>query len=322
MDNLSNGPRAHWRGIKFLGEGISSRVGLWEYTDPDPNAPVPGGVRQIAVKELKTSLPDPQSFDLAREAAILTKLRQSGSPHIAHLVHNPGPVTPDERLPPGRFDNVVRRIFLQYCSLGSLNDLLDRRIRLAIPFTELTLFRIFDCLVDGISVLQYGNELLPDGVTTAFYVPPQPYEIPIVHFDLKPANKNRTIHPVHPLCKISDFGIAQNIPQPQSDYRDDQLWLDYYEGHRRSGTHGFYAPEQFTERWDYNGWDRLQQGVDLAGMYQATNIWGVGCIMYQLITMSKTPPDPKDPFLPQFDVRGRPPLGITYGTDLQAYPFS
>lgn len=122
--------RAHWRGIKFLGEGISSRVGLWEYTDPNPNADVPGGRRQIAVKELKTSLPNPTAFDLDREAEILKKLRPSGSPHITHMIHNPGPVTPDERLPAGKFNNVVRRIFLEYCSLGSLDELLERRIRL------------------------------------------------------------------------------------------------------------------------------------------------------------------------------------------------
>ena len=122
--------RAHWRGIKFLGEGISSRVGLWEYMDPDPNADVPGERRQIAVKELKTSLPNPRTFDLAREAAILAKLRPSGSPHIAHMIHNPGPVAAEERLPAGRFDGVVRRIFLEYCSLGSLDELLQRRIRL------------------------------------------------------------------------------------------------------------------------------------------------------------------------------------------------
>jgi hypothetical protein len=119
-----------WQGIKFLGEGFSARVGLWEYSDPDPNADVPGGFRQIAVKELKTTLRNPSFYDLHREADILTKLRQSGSPHIVHLLHNPGPVGANETLPLGRWDNVVRRIFLEYCSLGSLYDLLDRRIKL------------------------------------------------------------------------------------------------------------------------------------------------------------------------------------------------
>jgi hypothetical protein len=57
-------------------------------------------------------------------------------------------------------------------------------------------------------------------------------------------------------------------------------------------------------------------------MYQATNTWGIGCIMYQLITTSLCPPDPKEPFLPQQNLRGNPPQGITFGTDLQAYPFS
>jgi len=38
--------------------------------------------------------------------------------------------------------------------------------------------------------------------------------------------------------------------------------------------------------------------------------------------MSLNPPDPKEPFLPQHNLRGNPPMGITYGTDLQAYPLS
>jgi len=71
-----------------------------------------------------------------------------------------------------------------FCS-RTISNYLHRR---AVPFTELTLWRIFDCLVDGISVLQYGNELVPDAVTTQWYIPSQGHEVPIVHFDLKPAN--------------------------------------------------------------------------------------------------------------------------------------
>jgi hypothetical protein len=37
--------------------------------------------------------------------------------------------------------------------------------------------------------------------------------------------------------------------------------------------------EQFTERWDYDDWRQLRPAVDIAGMYQSTNIWGVGCMM-------------------------------------------
>jgi hypothetical protein len=58
----------------------------------------------------------------------------------------------------------------------------------AVPFSELTIWRLFDCLLDGISVLDYGNELVPDGFTNEFYIPQLRSEKEIVHFDLKPAN--------------------------------------------------------------------------------------------------------------------------------------
>jgi hypothetical protein len=58
----------------------------------------------------------------------------------------------------------------------------------AVPFNEITIWRLFDCLLDGISVLDYGNELEPDGVTNKFYIPQLRSKEEIVHFDLKPAN--------------------------------------------------------------------------------------------------------------------------------------
>jgi hypothetical protein len=61
------------------------------------------------------------------------------------------------------------------------------------PFKEVTLWKILDCLVDGMSVFEYGRELAAnrDGkfvpATAPGMVPDKPWSN-IVHFDLKPEN--------------------------------------------------------------------------------------------------------------------------------------
>ncbi len=54
---------------------------------------------------------------------------------------------------------------------------------------ECTLWRIFDCLVDAISVLEFGDEVKYDSVKQVAGAPnPHPEFKPIVHFDIKPEN--------------------------------------------------------------------------------------------------------------------------------------
>jgi len=45
-------------------------------------------------------------------------------------------------------------------------------------------------------------------------------------------------------------------------------------------------------------------------------------IRYQLATMSMNPPDPSDPFIPDYNLNGAPPIGITYGVDLSVSSYS
>jgi hypothetical protein len=47
---------------------------------------------------------------------------------------------------------------------------------------------MFDCLIDGISALEYGYELQPDVASRSFSAAPLPDFEPLVHFDMKPEN--------------------------------------------------------------------------------------------------------------------------------------
>jgi len=53
---------------------------------------------------------------------------------------------------------------------------------------ETTLWRIFKCLVDGLSVLEFGNEIKWDSVKGEAVSKPRINWNELVHFDLKPPN--------------------------------------------------------------------------------------------------------------------------------------
>ncbi|KAE9381091.1 kinase-like protein [Stipitochalara longipes BDJ] len=282
QDNPAEAP--YWKGTKYLGEGSFGQVGLWEFQHPDPKVEPYPAARQVAVKEGKMTQ---RAFgnSLLRESNHHLDLRPGGSPHIVSMLLDPPPperiLGADEGLGP-EWDGIVRRIYLEYCPLGTLDDLLVRRIRLGVEFSELVLWRMFDCLVDGACALEYCYELRVDPAMRAFIAEPIAEWIPKVHFDLKPENiflsDRRNLHPDHPLCK-----------------------------------------EQFTERWDHADW----QQSNFAGAYgAATNVWGIGCIMFQLVILTLNPPDHRDPYLPDYEIDDAPPKGITYGVNLNLYPYS
>jgi hypothetical protein len=52
----------------------------------------------------------------------------------------------------------VLRFLMEYLPMGTLNNLLKRRATLAKPFTEFTLWYLFDCLIDSLIVMEYGQE--------------------------------------------------------------------------------------------------------------------------------------------------------------------
>ncbi|PVH77361.1 hypothetical protein DL98DRAFT_573782, partial [Cadophora sp. DSE1049] len=154
-----------------------------------------------------------------------------------------------------------------------------------LPFKELALWRIFECLVDGCTVMEHGSEYETD----ADGVPQIPATSPIyggvpdpgilVQFDLKPENImngdwNPPDHLDTPVCKIGDFGMAHYFPRggvmPWGNWAQNEEF-------RYLGTTNYQPPEQFSDRWNYS--DYITGNI--CGRYGTkTNVWGIGQIMY------------------------------------------
>ncbi len=128
-------------------------------------------------------------YSLLREAENLRDLNRIASPHIVKIMLDPpkkqnhwdaDELEVDE-------EGILQRIFLEYCELGSLCDLIIRRIRLfvaisptnsillmhfyssGVPFNEPILWRFFDCLVDGLYALEYCHEAHSDVARGEFW---------------------------------------------------------------------------------------------------------------------------------------------------------
>ncbi|KAE9368346.1 hypothetical protein N431DRAFT_512402 [Stipitochalara longipes BDJ] len=180
--NLTDGKK--WKGIKYLGEGGNAQAGLWSYTGPVVNG-LPKA-RDVVVKELFAN--KARDDGLRYEARHMRALSRYDSQHVVKLLRDPFKTTGAiEGLGP-EWDGIVRRLILEYCSLGDLYDLKDRRIKSAQPFDELTLWRFLDCLVDGMVCMEYGLEFEVNASTGEIIPRPQAGYRPRVHFDLKPEN--------------------------------------------------------------------------------------------------------------------------------------
>ncbi|KAI1497597.1 kinase-like domain-containing protein [Biscogniauxia marginata] len=123
-----------------------------------------------------------------------------------------------------------------------------------------------------------------------------------VHFDLDPTNifvfdfEDSHEHRLAPRLKLADFGLCREVKTYKRDI--------YYEALRRSGKLGYYAPEQFSEEWDFlspirNG-RHVSEHPNLGNYGPHTNVWGIGNVMFNFITGHYPPVPPQASF---FDVR-------------------
>jgi hypothetical protein len=114
---------ADWTGTTFLGRGSFGLVGLWEYTGPADAAP---SNCQVAVKRIEGN--DPDEDDMENEAAKLEPIRTATrSHHIVRLLQKPNELdaatTPDARC-----HGAVARLYFEYCEMGDLWHLIERRV--------------------------------------------------------------------------------------------------------------------------------------------------------------------------------------------------
>ncbi|EKD12092.1 alpha/beta superfamily hydrolase [Drepanopeziza brunnea f. sp. 'multigermtubi' MB_m1] len=282
------GPRAFgntfipdWRAVKILGAGGNGVVALWEYIGLPVNRP-PGIARhnRVAVKTATNF-----QFPLDEEVDFMWKLSRSGNcEHLVQLLKYPAEIMDPARIAAEGlhplWNGRIRRLIMEYCPQGSLEDLLQARRARNLLFAEVTLWHIFDCLIDACSIMDFRTELTLD--TGGQAVIPQGYpegnEIAI-HFDVKPANSDRNPgHTTMPVYKIADFGVALwllrglGLMAPHPTYQMNQQW-------RNRGTWAYRAPEQFSPRWNFGDYNMSP----VCGQYgSATNVWQIGQIMYDL----------------------------------------
>ncbi|KAI0427339.1 kinase-like domain-containing protein [Xylaria sp. FL1042] len=126
----------------------------------------------------------------------------------------------------------------------------------------------------------------------------------MVHFDIDPKNILITgvdalardeEHRLVPRLKLADFGLAAEVKPRKRNV--------YYYKYRGQTKFGYYAPEQFCRDWEYivkpEGGQVMEDGPEVseqpvAGNYgPATNVWGIGLVMWQLMTWMMPPVPPQ-----------------------------
>ncbi|RYP50983.1 hypothetical protein DL768_003567 [Monosporascus sp. mg162] len=179
---------------------------------------------------------------------------------------------------------------MEFVPNGDLSTFIRRVNQLQTEFPGMVFWKFFLC--------PYPVEFIPanQGRINKYpimeYIPDDQGPTRIVHFDLDPKNifVGRAIsgsneHSFSPILRLGDFGLTVEV----EDEKPDQ----YYEQLRSYGKHGFLAPEQFCEDWDYLvSNSNSVRTHHIAGNYGPhTNIWGVGLTMECLITGCR-PPQP------------------------------
>ena len=113
-----------WKGVKYLGEGGYAQAGLWRYSGPivdgKPSA------REVVVKEL---FANKAKIGMGMEAQYMSAFFDSNAQHVVRLLVSPVKTTGAIEGLGNEWDGKVRRLIMEYCSLGDLFDLKVRRIR-------------------------------------------------------------------------------------------------------------------------------------------------------------------------------------------------
>ncbi|KAK4222430.1 kinase-like domain-containing protein, partial [Podospora fimiseda] len=242
---------------------------------------------------------DPQyKEDLAKERRITARFE--GSLHIVQLRH----AQAKRRI---KFEKGLAKklVLLEYLGGGTLGHVLRKASDKRMRFPSRVLWIIFDCLIKGLIGLRF---------------PPKRYHKNHdrfdthnlwaehhVHFDLDTTNiflgeigqtyqgLPNDDHRLFPIAKIADLGVMTHVTPELRASPSSLWWL------RTDGKLQHYAPEQFTEEWDFV--DQLPDPNvhKTAGKFSwKTNLYQVALIMVALITgfLPQYPPVPKFKTLP------------------------
>ncbi|EME46732.1 hypothetical protein DOTSEDRAFT_22768 [Dothistroma septosporum NZE10] len=160
------------------------------------------------------------------------------------------------------------RIYTEWCPYGDLSAIIDH-YRATVPretVPEPFIWAVADALIFAGVAMQTGSE---GGAPLAHWQ----------QIDLKPANvflgglTSTGKWPFYPTPLLGDWGLAVS-PPPSSNPR-------FYQG---AGTHGCMAPEQIA----YVDNNSLAP-VDVWPLGEKTNVFGVGIVLYCLVTQQHTP---------------------------------
>ncbi|KAK4140571.1 uncharacterized protein C8A04DRAFT_31908 [Dichotomopilus funicola] len=219
-------------------------------------------------------------------------------------------VGPDQGYTEGQVD--LRDVmFLEYMPRGSLDKAIKTASDKQMAFPNRALWHMFHCLVKACIGMAFPPERYKRlGIHYRGQDPPFREELPgnpgqiytkdrYVHFDIDPQNvlvgddNPETGHHIIPLLKLSDFGLASDIPNQDLSNHEWMLSL------RRLAKYLFFTPEQFTDQWD-----TVPRGVapgamnprpSVAGNFSwKTNLYQMGLTMMCLIT-KEFPPQPPHP---------------------------
>ncbi|KAH6711766.1 hypothetical protein BKA61DRAFT_578196 [Leptodontidium sp. MPI-SDFR-AT-0119] len=241
----------------------------------------------------------------------MSRLNLAQSDHVVKLLVDPAAIiTPASAVVEGldaAWVGMVRRLVMEYCPSGSLSDLRRLRMARAVRLEELTLWRIFECLVDGCAVLEYRSEFdiiggiaqIPAATVAGTATDPGV----MVHFDLKPANimtmRDVASHPDTPLCKIGDFGFASNRGRIPPNAIPNAAWATN-QRLRDRGTDNYLAPSVVNMARKPMSGALVKSCMSLA------------CYDFH-------PVEAHIPFTPG-PLSGTPALGRAFGTEIQGVP--
>lgn len=282
---FEDGAEAEWIPVRPLGRGSRMKVALWKKVDATG--------AEIDYLVIKDSNIDPwlvalYSTGLVREAVYqghLSAMKESRR-NITQL--RAYKFNPDNQSDP-RADRA--RLYLRYAPHGTLEDVFYRYRALRTYLPESYLWSVLVDLANAITILRKcptaWNPVLRNG-----QVPPDMDQDPeafILHQDIKPENcfvgapdPKANSRAAYCPAELGDFGSSE-VRKPDSGAK---LFF-------KSGTRGFAAPEQcsYGENWQ----DKIYNFYPgYFGIRETTNVWGVGQVLWHLMTLRSIREFPAD----------------------------